>query len=199
MHVILWDNKIYPHQLLRVNYTTYDVRRDEDVIHINTPQCNVILLNDRGSKKEPNKEHVYLYAKVLGIFHANVAYVGSLPGEGQKLRQRTTAFQRMDFVWVHWYNYLGQEDEFSLDRLSLSPLQSATALGFLDPQDILRGVHLIPQFSLGKSTTIPRPSFQFSSGKGQELWKSYYINRYGLPLVPVPVATRPLTVPISPS
>lgn len=178
VHVVLQQSRIYSHKILRLYYTTYNVRRDEDVIHIGTPQCNDILLNDRSSK-ESNEEHVYLYAKVLGVFHTNVAYVGGLSGEEGKRRQLATTFQRMDFVWVHWYNYLGPRDELSLDRLSLSPLQSGTALDFLDPQDILRGVHLVPQFSLGQSS-IPRPSFQFSSGKGQDLWKSYYINRYVL-------------------
>lgn len=175
MNVVLQQNRVYSHKILRMYYTTYDVRREEDVIHIGTPQCNVILLNGRYARETWDREHPYLYARILGIFHANVTYVGDLPGEEAGSRP-TAPFHRIDFLWVQWYEYLGSKDQFSLDRLSLRPVQSATALDFLDPQDILRGVHLIPQFSLGESTA-PLPSFRFSALKDQVLWKAYYINR----------------------
>ena len=147
------------------------------MVHINTPHCNVIVLKNLKGE-ERNREHPYLYGRILGVFHVNVAYVGPLSGE--ELRNKARSFQKLEFVWVHWYDFLGSKDGFSLDKLSLSPLQSTTSLAFLDPQDIVRGVHLIPQFAGGRSTA-PLPSFRFSSGKGQELWKAYYINRYGTP------------------
>ncbi|KAJ3533279.1 hypothetical protein NMY22_g7397 [Coprinellus aureogranulatus] len=175
LNVVLQHDQIYSHKILRMYYTGYDVRREEEVIHVNTPQCNIMLLNDRCSKETWAQEHPYLYGRVLGVFHANVAYARSYQGNASG--ERHTAFRRIDFVWVQWYEYLGAEDEYSLDRLSLRSLQSANSLCFLDPQDILRGVHLIPQYPLGESTT-PRPSFRWSDLKGQSIWTAYYINRF---------------------
>jgi hypothetical protein len=173
VHVILEHNRIYSHKILRKNYTTYDLRREQDVIHINTPQCNIMLLNKRFTTGTQNCQHPYLYGRILGVFHANVTYVGPLP-EGSD-RHRAMAFRRIEFVWVHWYDYLGRKDSFSLDQVSPSSLNSPIALDFLDPLDILRGTHLIPQFSLGKSTA-PLPRFRFSR-HAQDVWKNYYINR----------------------
>ena len=174
VHVVLQHSKIYSHKTLRMNYTTYNIRREQDVIHIDSTHCNILLLNQRYTKDNRNKEHPYLYGMTLGVFHANVAYVGPLPENAD--RGRAMEFGRVDFVWVHWYDYLGSKDAFSLDRVSLCSLTSPVALDFVDPQDILRGVHLIPDFSLGKSTAPP-PRFCFSR-KTHDVWKAYYINRY---------------------
>lgn len=164
------DHRLYAHRLLHVNYTTYDVRRTQDIIHINTPQCNVMLL-DRAFTKKPSCDsiHPFLYAKALGIYHVNIAYVGVLP-DGT----RDFASHRFDVVWVHWYDYLKSETEFALDRLSFQPLTSDTAVGFVDPADILRGVHLIPQFAGGPSEH-PAPTSEHVPA--QEVWSAYYINK----------------------
>jgi hypothetical protein len=137
VRVIFEHDRIYNHKILRMNYTTYDIRRAQDVIHIDTPHCNVMVLNGRLTEKTRHQEHPYLYGRVLGVFHANVAYVGPLPEGSNFDRSQAATFGRIDFVWVHWYDYLGANDMFSLDRLSPSRLDSPVALDFLDPQDIL--------------------------------------------------------------
>ncbi|KAJ3529705.1 hypothetical protein NMY22_g8891 [Coprinellus aureogranulatus] len=171
-NVVLAGDRIYVHRLLRVYYTTYDVRRAEDVIHVDTPQCNVMVLNGEYRKETWDSEHPYLYGKCLGVYHANVSFVGFLP-DGT----RSYAERRIDFVWVHWYKHIPATTEFSLERLSLLPLDDPTALGFIHPADILRGVHVIPRFSLGK-----RVSHQESRWVGVKVqtdtWKEYYINRF---------------------
>lgn len=170
VRVVLQHNCLFSHKLLRVNYTTYDIRRAQDVIHVGTSQCNVILLNSAYCAETWGSVHPYLYAKVLGVFHANV---GFLPTSSRAAGR--VAFKRIDVLWVHWFQFLGCHNEFSLDRLSLCPLGSNDALGFVDPADVLRGVHLIPQFPSQKSM-LPIPSFRFSP-KGPDLWNAYYINR----------------------
>ncbi|KAF6742787.1 hypothetical protein DFP72DRAFT_829608 [Ephemerocybe angulata] len=170
--VVLHDNSLYSHQLIRIKYTSYDIQREESVIHIGTPQCNVMLLNQAYSARSWDTEHPYVYAKVLGIFHANVLYVGTL-SDGT----RCLDSHRIDLLWVHWYNILqaGESREtFQLDRLTLEPLDSGSALDFLDPKDVIRGVHIVPRFSQGKNPPVPKSRWV---GK-QDSWKAYHISRF---------------------
>ena len=168
--VVIRDHRLYQHKLLKINYTTYDIRRDQDVIHIETPQCNVMLLNSNFSAVGAHS--LYLYSRVLGIYHANVSYIGILP-DGT---QRYDSF-RLDVVWGQWYENLDfpRKEAFQLDRLRLCPVEAQDSLHFMDPEDILRGVHLIPQFSLGKVDTLP-PKSRLATLQESE-WKAYYVNR----------------------
>ena len=70
--VLLKDDCIYRHQLMRFNYTTYDVRRGQDVINPSTPHCNILLLANKDKGTHPESDHPFLYARVLRIYHANV-------------------------------------------------------------------------------------------------------------------------------
>ncbi|KAJ3524956.1 hypothetical protein NMY22_g10778 [Coprinellus aureogranulatus] len=163
--------RLYSHKLLHVNFTTYDVRRDQDIIHVDTPQCNVLLLNGAFAQHPSSTSvHPYLYAKILRLYHANVSYVGRLP-------DGTVDFtsHRIDFAWVHWYDFLPSEEEFVLDRVSLKSLDSELSTGFIDPSDILRAVHIIPQFSLGRPESPPPRSLCLPE---QDVWAAYYINRF---------------------
>ncbi|KAJ2914408.1 hypothetical protein MD484_g6007, partial [Candolleomyces efflorescens] len=169
--VVVEHDRLYTHRLMRINYTTYDVRRDEDVIHMNTPQCNVMLLNGDLSSESTSSTHPYLYARVLGIFHANVSFLGVLP-DGKR---RYTS-KRLEFLWVHWYEMIEEAVEFKLDRLKHSSLESFDAVSFVDPADVIRGIHLIPQFSLGKEEVRAPPSRWVN--KTMEIWKAYFVNRF---------------------
>lgn len=169
VHIILRDKKLYGHKLLRVNYTTYDVQREQDVLHVDTPQSNIMLLNNQYTAETRHTEHPYIYGKLLGIFHANVSFVGSLPDGIQR-----PAYQRIDFAWVHWYQFEAASKEFSLDTVSPIPLTSNLALGFVDPADILRAVHMIPRFSLGK---LGEPVSKSPLVQYEHQWKAYFVNR----------------------
>ncbi|KAG2092128.1 uncharacterized protein F5147DRAFT_779749 [Suillus discolor] len=72
-NVLFKRNHIYHHHIARINYTTYNTRRDQDVINPKTWHCNIMVLSDCG---EPRTH--YRYAKVLGIHHVNVVYIGGL-------------------------------------------------------------------------------------------------------------------------
>jgi len=82
------SNRMYSHDTLRVNYTTYDAQRAQDSINIQTrPHIMVLAHKD----EEEDKRHPYWYAKVLGIFHVNAS-----------ISDQTT-MHKMDFLWVHWF------------------------------------------------------------------------------------------------
>jgi hypothetical protein len=72
---------MYHHKLLRFHFTTYDVRRGTDIVNAGTSRHNVMLLvedecdNANGSTGSSNS-HPFLYARVLGAYHANVLYTG---------------------------------------------------------------------------------------------------------------------------
>jgi hypothetical protein len=87
--VILDKDQLYSHKTMRIRYTTYDVRRGEDVIHVDTPQCNVMLLDKRYDiRDKESAKFPYLYGKVLGILHAtgwiSVGFIGTTPWPSEK-------------------------------------------------------------------------------------------------------------------
>jgi hypothetical protein len=59
------------------------------MINAGTSRCNVMLLADDADSSSP---HHFLYARVLGAYHANVIYVR--PG------MRDNQPRRFEFLWV---------------------------------------------------------------------------------------------------
>lgn len=160
-YVVLKGNRIFRHYLLRINYTTYDVRRKQDVINTNTDHNDVMLLSR-------STEHPFSYARVLGIFHANVMYLG--PGSGDHLARR------IEFLWVRWLELAKPaKDGLTLDTLRFLPMVDPDAFGFVDPADVLRGCHLIPAFEKGH--LHPDLTAMSHIARDGSDWKEYYVNR----------------------
>jgi hypothetical protein len=172
-HILFKSDRIYSHRLLRINYTTYDVRRDQDVLNPNTTHHNIILL--AGAEVENGEElnrHPYLYARVLGIYHANIIYVG--PG------MVNYNPRRLEFLWVRWYQHWEVADVMGwnahhLDQLSFPPMASEGAFGFVNPSDVLRSCHVIPRFAKGKQHS-DRVALSKCARDGED-WKAYYVGR----------------------
>ena len=74
--VYITADRFYKHNLMCLNYTTYDVRWAQDIVNPSTPHCNIMLLADHASGMGGLPGHPYIYTCVLGIFHVNVTYVG---------------------------------------------------------------------------------------------------------------------------
>ncbi|KAH6897569.1 hypothetical protein BKA70DRAFT_1116140, partial [Coprinopsis sp. MPI-PUGE-AT-0042] len=105
-------------------------------------------------------QHPFRYAKVIGIYHAKPYFPGFQPS-------------RVDVLWVHWYEVIDHGRHFELDRLRFCPTTSPDSFGFLDPSEVIRAVHIPPQFSSGLASGTP------PSGVMQEqLWRYYYVNRF---------------------
>lgn len=160
-------DRIYLHKLARFQYTTYDVRRGQDVINPSTPHRDIMLL----ANTDDNCDHPFIYARVLGIYHANVIFTGD--------NLQNYQARRLEFLWVRWYKYEGpnvQWRDSKLDKVSFPPITSEGAFGFVDPNDVLRGCHIIPVFSGGK---------KYQDGVGishcardAHDWSRYYVNRW---------------------
>ncbi|KAF9043135.1 hypothetical protein BJ165DRAFT_1321614, partial [Panaeolus papilionaceus] len=147
------NNIIYAHSTARVNYTTYDMRRDFDTIN----PCShpfVMAISPETPGPTAHNAHcpinishppIFWYAAVLGIFHTEVQRIGS---NSPNLRHQT-----VHFLWVRWlepvpgHQYGRHNSE--LPKLQFSPEDSESAYGFLDPALVVRGCHLIPAFNDG--------------------------------------------------
>jgi hypothetical protein len=171
--VLIKHDRIFMHKLMRINYTTYDVRRDQDNMNPSTAHNNIMALADHTHSFDStsDQDHPFRYAQVLGIYHANVVYVGPGMLDYQP--------RRIEFLWVRWYQNVGLErtgwNGRKLDRIQFPPVSSDDAFGFIDPSDVLRTCHVIPAFARGK---------RYWDGKGLSCcaqdsseWAEYYVNR----------------------
>ena len=164
--VHLKGGQIYLHKLVRFQYTTYDVQRDQDIINPSTPHQDIMLL----ATTNDDHDHPFLYGRALGIYHANVIFTGCQSSQIYQAR-------RFEFLWVRWYKYEGPNVRWSdsrLDRLSFPLVTTEGAFGFVDPHDVLRACHIIPAFSNGK---------KYQDGVGisrcahdSQDWACYYVN-----------------------
>jgi hypothetical protein len=161
---------MYQHHLLRVNYTTYDVRRSQDLINPSTLRRDIMMLaNDRDAEND----HPFWFARVLGIYHVNAVYTD--PG----MLDYTS--QRFDFLWVRWFQSHGKTSarwqEHHLDTVSFPPMAHQDSFGFVDPEDVLRGCHIIPHFR-HRRVHFDSVSLSRCANDGQD-WNRYAVNRYG--------------------
>ncbi|KIK34655.1 hypothetical protein CY34DRAFT_97579 [Suillus luteus UH-Slu-Lm8-n1] len=133
--ILFKRNRIYHHNLARFNYTTYDVRRAQDVINPRTQHCNIMLLADCSDDGH------YLYAKVIGIHHVNIVCVANVYES-----------HRFEFLFVRWYELvqIHSWDSHTLGRVRFRPLAHKDAFGFVDPGMVLRACHIILAFSQGQ-------------------------------------------------
>lgn len=160
---------------MRVNYTTYDMRRDQDSINPRT-HADIMMLApewDPASDEDEDDWHPYLYGRVCGIFHANVRYRG--PGSKQ-----SEGFTKMEFLWVRWYK---RDTDFPwgfaarrLPQIEFIPADDRGAFGFLDPSLVIRSAHIIPSYGYGKTQKLMGPSLMRRASEGDEDWILYTVN-----------------------
>ncbi|KAL6307514.1 hypothetical protein BKA93DRAFT_727333, partial [Sparassis latifolia] len=140
--ILFLDNKLYRHKVLRINYTMYDMRHAQDSINPRTHPDVMVLSHEDG---EDADQHPYWYTRVVGVFHVNVCYRGPLPISRQP--------QHMDFLWVRWFGRdltaPGGFETRRLHRVGFVDIDDYKPFGFLNPDEVLRGVHLIPAFAHG--------------------------------------------------
>ncbi|RDB25047.1 hypothetical protein Hypma_007810 [Hypsizygus marmoreus] len=174
------NDRIYRHRIFRINYTTYDVRRAQDVINPNTPHRDVMVLAPSQIETEiddAGMNHKFLYGRILGIYHANIVYSG--PTGIIDYRPR-----RMDFLWVRWFQLVdrtsstgpGDWDSRQLDCIKFPSVNSPDAFGFLDPAEVLRGCHILPRTALGRVHADNVGISQCAKDSGD--WKMYFVNRF---------------------
>jgi hypothetical protein len=162
---------LYHHKLLRFHFITYDVRRGTDIVNSGTSRCNIMLLADHEDDPTSSPHH-FLYARVLGAYHANVIYTG--PGM-QDYEDR-----RFEFLWVRWFEVVDPASSgwasSTMDSVRFPPMHGTHSFGFVDPKDVLRGCHILPSFAKGKRH--PDGVGISRRAKDGKDYKLYYVGRY---------------------
>ncbi|KAJ1304192.1 hypothetical protein OPQ81_008592 [Rhizoctonia solani] len=147
----------YEDRISNISQWVYEQHND-DAMKFFVPQLKRHLLSCFLGGYEGAAHHPFLYAKVLGVYHAEVSY-------------RQHAPRRMDFVHVRWlyYDYECPGDEDNLDSFD-----------FVDPNDIIRTAHLIPDFQTGTTDTLLNTSHSLSHDDPQcgVDWRYFYVNRF---------------------
>lgn len=177
--VLIRNDRMYQHKVIRFNYTTYDVRRAQDVVNPNTPHADIMVLSgDDDMDTGTSQKHKFWYARVLGIYHVNAVYVG--PG------MVNHSPKRLDFLWVRWYQNhdVGVAESGlamrKMHQLSFPPMRSDHAFGFLDPADVLRSCHIIPAFAKGRrypeSDNGRSGGLSACAGDSKD-WNQYYVGQ----------------------
>jgi hypothetical protein len=160
------NNRLYKHKVLRVNYTTYDLRRCQDSMNPRT-HADIMVLSHEDEEDE-SKRHPYWYARVIGIFHANVRHVGP--------NSTSSEPQKMEFLWVRWFGRdLTYRAGWRAKRLHRLGFDEQDPFGFLDPNVVIRGVHLIPAFAHGRTSEKLPPSIARQPSENDEDWIYYYV------------------------
>ncbi|KAG6823907.1 hypothetical protein H0H92_008651, partial [Tricholoma furcatifolium] len=162
--LIIKDSTIYEHKTLCINYTTYDNRRDQDTINP-LRQSDVMVL----APEDNHKDHPYWYFRVVKIFHAMV-----------RLRDKGRDFTRVEFLWCRGYGVDQDADVkggFLSRRLfQVGFLAGESAFEFLDPDLVLRAVHLIPVFDGEQTGDLLGPSMARRVEEDDQDYERYYIN-----------------------
>ena len=115
--------------------------------------------------------HPYIYAHVLAIYRVKA------------LHHSMVHPTDMDVLWVHWFR-IDKKHKASwkakrLYRIEFIPNTEDGAFGFLDPDDIIRGVHLIPGFNqdlivVEDNSEAPKGKWDYAPAQN---WCSYYVNQ----------------------
>lgn len=132
-----------------------------------------MVLGDSQNDGDSASRHRFRYARVLGIYHANVIYVG----HGMLNYQP----RRMEFLWVRWYHTVDTATSgwkaLKLDRVKFLPVVDDGAFGFIDPSDVLRGSYIVPAFASGKRwMTRAREEVSLCAQNSSD-YVQYYVNR----------------------
>jgi hypothetical protein len=165
------NNRIYKHKTIRINYTTYDVRRAQDSLNPRTHADFMCLSHE---DQDDASSHPYWYGRIVGIFHALIRHVGP--------RSKSTEIQRVDFLWVRWFgrdlSHKGGWQARRLHRLGFIHGEESDAFSFLDPDEIIRGAHLIPAFAHGVTDELLGPSIARQDDEGDKDWRYFYVGMY---------------------
>ncbi|KAJ8457369.1 hypothetical protein ONZ51_g11576 [Trametes cubensis] len=165
--IIIHHDRIYEHATVNFNYTTYDLRREQDIVHPSMGKSD-ILVHTPSACDDPPIGYPWSYARVLGIHHTLV----HVPGEHDPLR--------IEFLHVRWFetdtDWTSGSETRRLERISFVPWTSGDAFGFVDPMHVIRACHLVPAFRHGRTAQYLPPNTLYQVPGGD--WMYFYVNRF---------------------
>ncbi|KAK0438853.1 uncharacterized protein EV420DRAFT_1651271 [Desarmillaria tabescens] len=118
---------------------------------INPRTCSDVIVLTNNS--DLNDTHPYWYARIIGLFHVEVHYNDP---EGDLEDHKAKCPHHVEFV-------NGTDPE---------------AFGFLDPDDIIHAIHLIPVYKLGQTTEFLPPSITQRPEENDEDYEWYSVDMW---------------------
>ncbi|KAL1719284.1 hypothetical protein EV715DRAFT_272872 [Schizophyllum commune] len=165
--IVFENDRLYKHKVIQLNYTTYDLRREQDSLNPNSQADIYVLSHD-------DDGHPYWYGRLLGVFHAKVYDLA------ERAVKRSTPVE-MQFAYVRWYRLERTPWGFAAKRqprVRFLDAEDPEAFGFIDPKDIVRAAHIVPAFAYGKTNEyLPGETIARAPGD-QEDWKFYYVSMF---------------------
>ena len=163
--------RIYLVRTCHLFYTTYDLQWDSDTINPWT-HPNIML---RSPEKEEGAE-AYWYARVIGIYHANVWVDRTDIPDAHRVK-------RMDFLWVCWFRkeleYISGSHRAHLPKVGFVESTDEFVFSFIDPVIVIHGCHLIPAFYEGHTIDllpVPQSISQCLNPGDDDNWVNFYVN-----------------------
>ena len=164
--MLIVNDRIYRHKVLRVNYTSYDVRRGQDSMNPRT-HADIMML----APEDTAEDHPFTYARILGVFHCDVIHNINSP--------HPPVAVPLSFIWVRRFrldrSFKGGFKRKRLHRIEFLPDSDPNAYGFVDPDEVIRASHLIPAFAHGPTDAV---EYTTLARKGDEFddWRYHYVN-----------------------
>jgi len=124
--------------------------------------------------EEPETKFLYWFRQIVGIFHTTIIYTG--PGS------HSVKPQHVEFLIVWWFGHdIGHQGGWNVKQphwISFVDGADKAAFGFLDPQEVIQGVHLILAFHYGQMCDLLPPScFAYPGWDNDEDWQFIYVNQ----------------------
>ncbi|KAG2337034.1 hypothetical protein BDR05DRAFT_846153, partial [Suillus weaverae] len=115
--------------------------------------------------------HPYWYMQIIWIFHVEVWNYDNAS---------MTKPCQMNLLFVHWFSrdptYKSGFSAKLLPRIGFLKGKDPCAFGFIDPNVIIQGIHLIPVFEHGQTDQLLTDSFvQHEADLGKD-WLYFYVN-----------------------
>lgn len=144
--ITIKGDKVYPSSGINVYYTAYDTTEARDYIAANK-HANILMLTRTGTIDQTR------YAQVRGLFHLHA-------------RKDSQKVERLNVMWVQYYTVVDQNSIGGRCYPKLHLPTTHELYDFIDPQDICRGCHIIPDFASGQHTV----------NSENQIYKYYFVN-----------------------
>ncbi|KAJ3925142.1 MAG: hypothetical protein NXY57DRAFT_949196 [Lentinula lateritia] len=170
--ITIQNNRIYQHKVIRFNYTSYDMRRNQDSCN---PQTHADIMLISGDA-EDRIQHPYWFARIIGVFHINIVHSGLL--------SKSHKPQKFNILYVRWFGRVLEQEHYGIHvnrmpKLGFIDAVNPEAFGFVDPSEVLRGCHIIPAFEHGKTDQfLIGPSLARHENEDNEDFFRFYVNMW---------------------
>ncbi|KAJ3718818.1 hypothetical protein C8R42DRAFT_584991, partial [Lentinula raphanica] len=169
-HIRLKGGHFVSLKTCRINYTTYDVRRDQDTINPRNHADVMMLSGENGPDAHP-----YWYARVIGIYRATV--ISTHP----QANTAESGPQDLEFLWVRWLGidsgHRSGAHYARLPKVGFIDESDPFAFGFLNPARVIRSCHLMPAFSDDRTGELLKTKRPTVARKPRETddWSYFYV------------------------